>query len=203
MNLTTKIVSTCLTMLVLSACDTAPTTSSESGKHKLSFDAQAEDPHPATKAPNVYSSTHETKTNAPATKAAASQSPNNATAPVVPANKTAVASQVTPEFLAKKGFQSITFSASGNSYLVYFKRDRLARADKIVTYVSKGTQFTGTSADDSKVQNMLRDAYRARGLCKQGLHPGLINLGYGPGTDGDIVYWTAYVRCSEKKQANI
>ncbi len=108
----------------------------------------------------------------------------------------------TPEFFASKGFQNFTYSASGKTYVVYFKRDRLARADKIVTHVTRGTPFTATTADDAEVQNMLRDAYRAQDLCGAGLHPGLIDLGYGPFIAGDVPMWSAYVRCSEKKQEN-
>lgn len=75
--------------------------------------------------------------------------------------------------------------------------------DKINTFVSKGKPFTGTSADDVEVQNMIRDAYRSLKLCPEGLNPGLTNVGYGPFWHGSVPMWSANLRCTEKVQANI
>lgn len=110
---------------------------------------------------------------------------------------------ITPEFAAKNKFQTSTYSEAGKTYVIYRKRDPLARADKIVTQVKSGRPFTGTPADDAEVQNMLRNAYRKLGLCEDGLHPGLLSIGYGSFVAGDVPTWSAYVRCSDKKQANI
>lgn len=110
---------------------------------------------------------------------------------------------LSPEEMTRRGFQQVSYSASGKTYVVYYQRDRLARADKVVTQVTKGTPFTATTSDDVEVQNMLRDAYRAHGLCAEGLHPGLINLGYGPFMAGGTPSWSAYIRCSDKLQANL
>jgi hypothetical protein len=110
---------------------------------------------------------------------------------------------LTSEDMASRGYKKTSYSASGKTYVVYFKRDPIARADKVLTFVSRGTPFTATSADDVEVQNMLRDAYRALGMCTKGRSPGLINFGYGPFMAGDTATWSAYVRCSKKVQANV
>lgn len=120
-----------------------------------------------------------------------------------PVSDTQKSPALTQEFLAKKNFTSVTYSTAAKTYVIHRKPDPLARADKILTQVTRGTPFTATNADDAEVQNMLRDAYRKLGLCPDGLHPGLLNLGYGAYKPGGVPTWSAFVRCSDKVQKNI
>ncbi|MGB7269266.1 MAG: hypothetical protein WBC90_07065 [Albidovulum sp.] len=110
---------------------------------------------------------------------------------------------LTPQFMASKNFTRFDFSANGKTYAIWRKRDPLVRSDKVVTQVMRGTPFTATAADDREVQNMLRDAYRAQGICPDGQHPGLLGVGYGAWIAGKTPSWGANVRCSAKVQANI
>ncbi|MCR8828018.1 hypothetical protein [Pseudosulfitobacter koreensis] len=110
---------------------------------------------------------------------------------------------LTPAYMAQNGFRQLSYTGGGKSYVLYTKRDALARGDKVLIQVTKGTPFTRTTADDVEVQNTVRDAYRALGLCPAGQHPGLISFGYGASPSVEPPTWSAYVRCSDKMQANV
>lgn len=104
-----------------------------------------------------------------------------------------------------KGYKELFYKASGKTYTLFVLQKAKGNwgMDKIHTYVSKGTPFTGTSADDVEVQNMVRDAYRALKLCPANLHPGITNFAYGPVMVGGVPMWNVYLRCTEKVQSNV
>lgn len=97
--------------------------------------------------------------------------------------------------------EDFTYSANGNTYRLQTKNDGLLRARITSVTVVEGTPFTGDVSEDPTVQNLIRDAFRAQGICPAGEHPGLLNFGYGYNQEND--FWVARVRCSEKRQANV
>lgn len=103
------------------------------------------------------------------------------------------------------GYKEFTYKASGKSYTLFVQQKAKGNfgLDKVQIYVSQGTPFTATSADDTEVQNTVRDAYRFLGLCPQGLHPGLVNLAYGPLVVGNVPIWNVYLKCTKTVQANV
>mgnify|MGYP003645695087 FL=1 len=110
-----------------------------------------------------------------------------------------------PELYKSKGFKELTYKASGKPYPLFAQQKAKGNLglDKVLTYVSKGKAFTATTADDTEVQNMVRDAYRALNLCPENLHPGLVNFGYGPFMAGDVPMWNIYLKCTDKLQSNV
>ncbi|MEP4036998.1 hypothetical protein [Pseudophaeobacter sp.] len=112
---------------------------------------------------------------------------------------------VSPDMYKENGFQEFSYRASGKTYTLLVQRKAKGNfgLDRVHAHVSKGTPFTATVADDAEVQNMVRDAYRSLKLCPESLHPGIVNLGYGPLMVGDKPTWNVFLRCSEKLQENI
>ena len=102
----------------------------------------------------------------------------------------------------KKNDIVFNYSANGKIYRIHSRYDRILRAyGTTVSVVSGGPAFTGSNSEDAEAQNTIRDAFRSQGICKDGLHPGLITFGYG--YSAEFRQWSARVRCTDKIQANI
>lgn len=93
-------------------------------------------------------------------------------------------------------------SANGKIYRIHIiAYIRGLRAHQTYLSIVSGKPFNGSLSEDAEAQNTIRDAFRKKGICGEGLHPGMLQLRYQYipkfGT------WAGYVRCSEKRQANI
>ena len=89
-------------------------------------------------------------------------------------------------------------SENGASYRIRYRWDNLMAAYGLDIARTSGAPLSTDLSDDIEVQNTLRDAFRAN-VCKEGLHPGLLKLHYGPWKDN---LWTANVKCTTKFQPN-
>lgn len=115
-------------------------------------------------------------------------------------------SQLTPLEIGKAvqikdKVEEFTFAYRGNTYRLQTRRDTLLQARITVVNVEQGEVFTGKDDEDLLVQNVIRDAFRAEGICKDGKHPGLLNFGFL--YDPREYYWVARVRCSDVLQKNV
>ncbi|MEL7258023.1 MAG: hypothetical protein AAFN80_09300 [Pseudomonadota bacterium] len=106
-----------------------------------------------------------------------------------------------PAAKVKKNDVVFNYSANGRTYRLHTRYDGILRAHGMEMTVVAGPAFAGGPEEDAEAQNTIRDAFRAQGICKEGLHPGILALNYGYVPERRS--WIAKVRCSEKKQANI
>jgi len=118
-----------------------------------------------------------------------------------PDTKTATSAPAPKAAKVKKNDIVFNYSANGKTYKLHARYDSILRAYGTALSVVSGAPFTGATAEDAEAQNTIRDAFRAQGICKDGLHPGLLQFGYGYAPD--LQSWGAKVRCSDKNQGNI
>lgn len=94
--------------------------------------------------------------------------------------------------------QTFQYAANGKQYEIRYKWDSiLAGYGADISRISN-PGFAGGPEEDAEAQNTLRDAFRAK-VCNPGLHPGLLQLGYGY-SNGK---WGAKLKCTSKFQANV
>lgn len=111
------------------------------------------------------------------------------------------AAPVSPVMVAaKKNDVVFNYKANGKTYRVLARYDRILKGYGTALNITSGGTFNGSAIEDREAQNTIRDAFRAQGICKDGLHPGIIQFGYGFSAESGS--WGAKVKCSEKRQEN-
>ena len=114
---------------------------------------------------------------------------------------TAAAAQPTQETATRKGDLIFNYSANAKTYRIHARYDWILRSYGTEIRVVSGAPLTGAPSEDAEVQNTIRDAFRAEGVCKDGKHPGILGVNYG--YFEQLGAWAAQVRCSDTLQANI
>lgn len=114
---------------------------------------------------------------------------------------TPVTAPITPVMVtAQKNDIVFNYKANGKTYRVLARYDSWLKGYGTALNITSGEAFDGSADEDREAQNAIRDAFRAQGVCKNGLHPGLIQFGYG--FSAETGAWGAKVKCTEKLQAN-
>lgn len=119
----------------------------------------------------------------------------------VPSETAKTAPVAKAETPAQKGDIIFNYSSKGTQYKIHARYDTWIKVYGVELTRLSGGSFSGDTSEDAVVQNTIRDAFRSRKICKDGLHPGITQWNYGFIADRGT--WGAKVRCSEVQQKNI
>lgn len=111
------------------------------------------------------------------------------------------AATATQQTQVRKGDLIFDYSANAKTYRIQARYDRILRSYGMEIRAVSGAPLTGDPSEDAEVQNTIRDAFRAEGVCAEGKYPGILAFNYG--YFEQLGAWAAQVRCSDKLQANI
>lgn len=96
----------------------------------------------------------------------------------------------------EKQLVNITQVYRGKTYPLTLKWDSILGAFIVNSKTNAGKPWSGRETDDILFQNMVRAAFRDQ-VCTEGLHPGVLQFGYGYAKD---LGWVARVKCTSKRQ---